>query len=131
MHGRGEEALRVFSHMLDLGVKPDNVVITAVLSACSHAGLVNEGLKIFNSIEEVHGVKPTMEQYACVVDLLARGGQIEDAFSFVSRMPIEANASIWGTPVGCLQGLIVRWNWAVLRQIIFLKMKVIILGTTW
>ncbi|KAM1262632.1 hypothetical protein ACFX13_028403 [Malus domestica] len=100
MHGMGEEALRVFSHMLDLGVKPDNVVITAVLSACSHAGLVNEGLKIFNSIEEVHGVKPTMEQYACVVDLLARGGQIEDAFSFVSRMPIEANASIWGTLLG-------------------------------
>ncbi|CAL9011918.1 unnamed protein product [Prunus brigantina] len=100
MHGRGEEALKVFFHMLDLGVKPDNVIITAVLSACSHAGLVNEGLKIFYSIEEIHGVKPTMEQYACVVDLLARGGRIEDAFSFVSRMPIEANANIWGTLLG-------------------------------
>ncbi|KAL6223475.1 hypothetical protein ACLB2K_006862 [Fragaria x ananassa] len=73
MHGMGEEALRIFSHMLELGIKPDNVIITAVLSACSHAGLVNEGLKIFHTIEEVYGVKPTMEQYACVVDLLGRG----------------------------------------------------------
>ncbi|KAK4841145.1 hypothetical protein QYF36_027102 [Acer negundo] len=62
MHGRGEEALRVFSHMLELGVELDHVAITAVLSACSHAGLVDEGLKIFYSIEKIHGIKPTMEQ---------------------------------------------------------------------
>ena len=50
MHGMGEEALRIFSDMLELGVKPDHVVITSVLSACCHAGLVDEGLKIFYSI---------------------------------------------------------------------------------
>ncbi|XP_050370341.1 putative pentatricopeptide repeat-containing protein At5g08490 [Argentina anserina] len=100
MHGMGEEAIGVFSHMLKLGIQPDNVTITAVLSACSHAGLVDEGLKIFCTIDEVYGVKPTMEQYACVVDLLARGGRIDDAFSFVSKMPIEANANIWGTLLG-------------------------------
>ncbi|THG21555.1 hypothetical protein TEA_018144 [Camellia sinensis var. sinensis] len=100
MHGMGKEALGVFSHMLDLGVKPDHVIITAVLSACSHTGLVDEGLKIFYSINKVHGMEPTTEQYACVVDLLARGGQINDAYSFVSKMPIEANASVWGTLLG-------------------------------
>lgn len=100
MHGMGEEALMVFSHMLELGVKPDHVIITAVLSACSHSGLVNEGLKIFYSIEKVHGFKPTMEQYACVVDLLARGGRLNDAYSFATRMPVEANANVWGTLLG-------------------------------
>ena len=100
MHGMGEEALMVFSNMLELCVKPDHVIITAVLSACSHSGLVNEGLKIFNSIENIHGLKPTMEQYACVVDLLARGGKVEDAYSFVARMPIEGNATVWGTLLG-------------------------------
>ena len=100
MHGMGEEALRIFSYMLELGVKPDHVIITAVLFACSHAGLVDEGWKIFNSIEKVHGFQPTMEQYACVVDLLARGGRIKDAYTFVTRMPIEANANIWGTLLG-------------------------------
>ncbi|KAK9289707.1 hypothetical protein L1049_007866 [Liquidambar formosana] len=100
MHGMGEEALKVFFHMLELGVKPDHVIITSVLSACSHAGLVDEGWKIFYSIDKVHGMKPTMEQYACVVDLLARGGRVKDAYSFVTRMPIQANANIWGTLLG-------------------------------
>jgi pentatricopeptide repeat protein len=100
MHGMGEEAIMVFSQMLELGVRPDHVIITAVLSACSHSGLVNEGLKIFYSMEKVHGFKPTMEQYACVVDLLARGGRVNDAYSFVTRMPIEANANVWGTLLG-------------------------------
>lgn len=97
MHGMGKEALRVFSLMLERNLKPDHVIITTILSACSHAGLVNEGLKIFHSMEELHGIKPNMEQYACVVDLLARNGQIGDAFSFLTKMPFEANANIWGT----------------------------------
>ncbi|KAK3016280.1 hypothetical protein RJ639_007352 [Escallonia herrerae] len=100
MHGMGEEALEVFYHMLTLGVKPDHVIITAVLSACSHAGLVDEGLKIFDAIDKVQRVKPTMNQYACVVDLLARGGRIDDAYAFVKRMPIEADANVWGTLLG-------------------------------
>ncbi|XP_025012906.1 putative pentatricopeptide repeat-containing protein At5g08490 [Ricinus communis] len=100
MHGMGEEALRIFSDMLDLGIKPDHIVITAVLSACCHAGLVDEGLKIFHSIEKVHGMRPTMEQYSCAVDLLARGGQIDDAYSLLTKMPVEANANVWGALLG-------------------------------
>ncbi|KAK6944712.1 Pentatricopeptide repeat [Dillenia turbinata] len=100
MHGMGEEALKVFYYMLESGIKPDHVIITTVLSACSHAGLVYEGWEIFLSMERVHGIKPTMEQYACVVDLLARGGRIEEAYSFVSAMPNEANANVWGTLLG-------------------------------
>lgn len=100
MHGKGEEALSVFSHMLELGEKPDHVTLTAVLSACSHTGLVSEGLRIFYSIEKMHGIKPTKEQYACLVDLLARGGRINDAYSFARKMPIKDNASVWGSLLG-------------------------------
>lgn len=100
MHGMGEEALKIFHHMISLGVKPDHVVITCVLSACSHAGLVNEGLEIFDSIQNVHRMTPTMEQYACLVDLLARGGRVNDAYSFVTQMPVKANANVWATLLG-------------------------------
>ncbi|XP_057421746.1 putative pentatricopeptide repeat-containing protein At5g08490 [Lotus japonicus] len=100
MHGMSEEALKTFSHMLKSGIKPDHVIFTSVLSACSHAGRVDEGLQIFYSIEKIHGMKPTMEQYACVVDLLARGGRINEAYSLVTRMPMEANANIWGALLG-------------------------------
>ncbi|KAK4344997.1 hypothetical protein RND71_035173 [Anisodus tanguticus] len=100
MHGMGEEALGIFYYMLELEFKPDHVIITTVLSACSHAGLVDEGLKIFDSMEKMHQIKPRMEHYACVVDLLARGGRIKDAFSFVTQMPFQADADIWGTLLG-------------------------------
>uniref|UniRef100_A0A2P2NHN5 Pentatricopeptide repeat-containing protein At5g08490 n=1 Tax=Rhizophora mucronata TaxID=61149 RepID=A0A2P2NHN5_RHIMU len=100
MHGMGEEALKVFSHMLGVGIKPDHVIITAILSACSHSGLVDEGLKIFYSIEKDHGMRPTMEQYSCVVDLLARGGQISHAYSIVTSMAMEPSTNIWSTLLG-------------------------------
>lgn len=97
VHGLGKEALMIYSHMIDLGIKPDHVFITTLLTACCHAGLIQSGLQIFDSIRTVHGLKPTMEQYASVVDLLARGGRLDDAYSFVTQMPVEPNANIWGT----------------------------------
>lgn len=100
MHGMAKEAIRVFDYMLECGTKPDHVVVTAILSACRHAGLINEGLMIFNSIDQVHQMKPSMEQYACLVDLLGRGGRIREAYSFLNQMPITANASIWGALLG-------------------------------
>ncbi|XP_050897734.1 putative pentatricopeptide repeat-containing protein At5g08490 [Lathyrus oleraceus] len=63
----------------------------------THAGRIDEGLRIFDSIEKIHAMKPTMEQCACVVDLLARGGRVSEAYSFVTKMTIEANAYTSGT----------------------------------
>lgn len=100
MHSMAKEALLVFKHMLMEGLRPDHVVLTTILSACSHAGLVDEGLKVFHSIEKVYGLKPTMEQYGCIVDLLARQGKIKDAYTFVTKMPMNANANIWSILLG-------------------------------
>ncbi|XP_058097554.1 putative pentatricopeptide repeat-containing protein At5g08490 [Magnolia sinica] len=100
MHGMGEEALRVFSQMLEFDIKPDHVIMTAVLAACSHAGLVDEGWRHFNSMDDIHGIKPTMEHYSCMVDLLARAGRLKDAYAFITNMPVEANANVWGTLLG-------------------------------
>lgn len=100
MHGMGGNALGIYRQMLELGGKPDHVIITSVLSGCSHAGLVDEGLEVFRSINEVYRMKPTMEQYSCVVDLLARNGRITDAYSFVTGMPVEPSANIWGALLG-------------------------------
>ncbi|XP_027169731.1 putative pentatricopeptide repeat-containing protein At5g08490 [Coffea eugenioides] len=100
MHGMGEGAVGAYYQMLESGLRPDNVIITTVLSACSHTGLVDEGLKIFESMQLVHHMKPSMEQYACLVDLLARGGRIKEAYSFATKMPIKANANVWGALLG-------------------------------
>jgi len=100
MHGMAEEAIGIFSEMLPSDIKPDHVIWTTLLSACSHAGLVGEGLKHFKSIKDVHGIEPTMEHYACVVDLLSRGGRLREAYDFIKGMPCKPNANIWGTLLG-------------------------------
>lgn len=100
MHGMGEEAVRVFYDMCDLGIDPDPVIITSVLSACSHSGQIDEGWKIFNSIEKVHAMKPTMEHYSCIIDLFARMGRVRDAYSFATSMPVQPTPNIWGTLLG-------------------------------
>ncbi|KAJ1271133.1 hypothetical protein BS78_06G105600 [Paspalum vaginatum] len=101
MHGMAEEAVELFSEMLKLDIRPDHVVLTTLLSACRHAGLVDAGIKIFKSIREMHGVEPTAEHYACMVDLLARGGHLQDAYSFALDMPPHAvNNNAWGSLLG-------------------------------
>ncbi|KAJ8493934.1 hypothetical protein OPV22_015655 [Ensete ventricosum] len=100
MHGLAEEAIRVFSDMLEANVKPDHVIMTAVLSACSHAGLIDIGWKLFKSMIEIHGIRPTMEHYACMVYLLARRGRLREAYEFILDIPCEANANVWGTLLG-------------------------------
>ncbi|KAG0480579.1 hypothetical protein HPP92_011437 [Vanilla planifolia] len=100
IHGMPDEALRIFSQMLKLNLKPDHVILVALLSACNHAGLIDEGWKHFNSIKPVHGIQPTMEHYACMVDLLSRRGRLREAFDFIKEMPYDANANVWGSLLG-------------------------------
>ncbi|KAL8248057.1 hypothetical protein R6Q59_009273 [Mikania micrantha] len=102
-HGLARGALGVFDQMLEAGVKPNEVTYIAVLSACSHAGLVDEGLKHFSSMYSEHKVTPKMEHYACVVDILGRSGSLEKAIDFIDSMPFKADALVWRTLLGACQ----------------------------
>jgi pentatricopeptide repeat protein len=82
------------------GVLPDAVTFVGVLSACSHGGLVDEGLEYFNSMCEDHGITPVDAHYGCIVDLFGRGGHLHQAEDFIRKIPIEATSGIWGTLLG-------------------------------
>ncbi|XP_023638184.1 pentatricopeptide repeat-containing protein At3g49740 isoform X2 [Capsella rubella] len=83
-HGEGESAVSTYKTMRDKGeVDPDAATFAAVLSACSHAGLVEEGLEIFNSMVEYHGLIPNTDHFSCLVDLLGRAGHLDKAESLV------------------------------------------------
>lgn len=97
LHGLGNEALRLFSRMEKARVKPNEVTFIAVLSACSHVGLVELGQDVFTSMRSKYGIVPEIEHYGCMVDLLGRGGYLEEAKELVRVMPFEANAAIWGS----------------------------------
>lgn len=97
-HGLGKEALHVFSCMEKEGrVKPNEVTFIAILSACSHVGLVELGRDYFKSMRSKYGIEPKIEHYGCMVDLLGRAGHLQEAKELVRMMPFEANAAIWGS----------------------------------
>lgn len=95
--GYGEEALKFFRKMRALGVEPNQVTFVGVLTACSHVGLVEEGLKLYNTMEMEHGIVPNREHCSCVVDLLARAGRIKEAESFINEMAFDPDVVAWKT----------------------------------
>ncbi|URE16652.1 PPR repeat [Musa troglodytarum] len=99
MHGRGVEVLELFNRMKCL-MKPDHITFVSVLSACSHAGLIDEGWQCFNSMTTEFGIVAHSEHYACMVDLLGRAGQLEKAREFIEKMPIKPDCSVWGSLLG-------------------------------
>lgn len=100
MHGRGDEALTLFDDMLRAGVRPNEVTFIGILSACSHAGLVEIGLHHFRSITATYNLTAKIEHYGCVVDMFARAGMLDEAQEFISSMPIEPDEFIWGSLLG-------------------------------
>ncbi|XP_048330683.2 pentatricopeptide repeat-containing protein At1g08070, chloroplastic-like [Ziziphus jujuba] len=95
MHGHEKQAFLRFCQMQREGYKPDEIVFLSVLTACSHAGMVDEGLKCFSSMMTDYGMKPSMEHYGCIVDVLCRGGLINEAFEFVQKMQDKPDIIIW------------------------------------
>ncbi|CAL4893266.1 unnamed protein product [Urochloa decumbens] len=94
-HGHAEEALRVFQLMREARLEPNYVTFVGVLTACAHAGLVDEGLHHFNSMKTKYGIEPGIEHYASVVNLLGRSGKLHSAKEFIERMPIKPAAAVW------------------------------------
>lgn len=96
-HGKGTDALQIYELMKESGTNPDSVTFVAVLSACSHCGLIEEGFFHFSSMKKDYGIEPGYRHYSCMVDLLGRAGRLKDAESFITSMPITPDALIWGT----------------------------------
>lgn len=95
-NGHGKESYRLLMQMLHGGIKPDDITFVNMISACSHAGLVDVGRDCYDSIID-YGLTPTMEHYGCMIDLFGRSGQVVEAEAFLKKMPFKANALIWRT----------------------------------
>lgn len=101
IHGDGVKALELFNFMARAGVEPepDSVSYLAALCACNHAGMVDEGVSLFELMEE-RGVSKNVKHYGTVVDLLGRAGRLEAAYEIIESMPMFPDAVLWQTLLG-------------------------------
>ncbi|XP_057443554.1 LOW QUALITY PROTEIN: pentatricopeptide repeat-containing protein At5g15340, mitochondrial-like [Lotus japonicus] len=100
MHGSmGKVVVNMFPRMVE-EVKPDAVTFMALLSACSHSGLVEQGRQYFRDLEPVYEIRPEIEHYACMVDLLGRAVHLEEAELLVKKMSIRPNEVVLGSLLG-------------------------------
>lgn len=99
-HGLGGKALDLFQQMQQEDLWPDHVTFVGVLSACSHVGLVDQGIEYFESMRRTYGLVPRMEHYSCMVDLLGRAGELNKVEDFIRRMPMKPNVLVWRTVLG-------------------------------
>ncbi|XP_031476303.1 pentatricopeptide repeat-containing protein At3g62890-like [Nymphaea colorata] len=96
LNGKAEEAFQIFSYMQSHGLKPNGVTFVGLLTACSHAGLVEKGRMYFNMMKSEYNLEPKSEHFGCMVDLLGRAGYLDEAFELIKSMPMEPHVVVWG-----------------------------------
>lgn len=96
-NGKYFEALHTFKNLVREGLPADRITLTGVLLACSHAGFVDEGIHIFSTMENEHGVIPRNDHYACAVDLLSRAGKFEEAVNIIKRTTCKPTSTFWNS----------------------------------
>ncbi|KAH0468232.1 hypothetical protein IEQ34_003265 [Dendrobium chrysotoxum] len=95
MHGMANRAIKLFMKMQEKGLRPHSIAFIGLLNGCSHAGMVNEGRHYFELMRSEYGIEPTVEHYGCLVDLLCRVGNLEEAKDVIDQMPMRPNMIIW------------------------------------
>lgn len=100
INGHATEAFGYFYEMLGHGIYPNDATFMGLLAACTHAGLVDMGLKYFSMMSEKYRITPTVEHYGCVIDLLSRAGRLNEAEDIINSMRIKPNVIVWGSLLG-------------------------------
>ncbi|XP_071937596.1 pentatricopeptide repeat-containing protein At3g22690-like [Coffea arabica] len=105
VHGNGFDALKLFHQMIGMGVEPNEVTFVAVLTACSHCGLVDNGLQYFKMMKK-YGLVPREDHQTCVIDMLGRFGRLDEAFYLLEEIEdTDSNCeSSYGTAWAALLG---------------------------
>ncbi|KAH6834651.1 Tetratricopeptide repeat superfamily protein [Perilla frutescens var. hirtella] len=96
-HGHARDAISFFTKMEIEGIKPNSGSFLAVLTACSHGGLVDEARKLFKTMTQNYAIPPGLEHYTAVSDLLGRAGRLDEAYEFIYNMHIEPTEAIWSS----------------------------------
>lgn len=95
-HGEWFQCFQLYSQMKLSNVIPDQVTFLGLLTACVNSGLVEKGKEIFKEMVERYGYQPSKEHHACMVNLLGRAGQIDEARKIIETVPLNSDARVYG-----------------------------------
>ncbi|XP_024522399.1 pentatricopeptide repeat-containing protein At1g11290, chloroplastic-like [Selaginella moellendorffii] len=109
--GDSSRALETFQRMVDEGIELGGVTLLSILTACSRAGLVETGKKIFARME----FQPRIEHYQCMIDLLGRANRLEEALAMIRSMPYDATVVSWTTLLGACE----KWKNVEIGELAF------------
>ncbi|KAF7143742.1 hypothetical protein RHSIM_Rhsim05G0128600 [Rhododendron simsii] len=93
-NGRNEEAVSVYKDMIVSGEEPNGITFVVVLTACSHSGLVDTGIEIFNSMKLEHSVDQLLDHNTCIIDALGHAGRFHEAEVLIDRMPYKDDPTV-------------------------------------
>ncbi|KAA3476599.1 pentatricopeptide repeat-containing protein isoform X2 [Gossypium australe] len=123
-NGQTQQALQLFEDMRLMGVRPNQVTFVGVLSACAHAGMVNEALGYFETMQKDFKIKPVMDHYSCLIDMFVRLGLLNEAFVMIKNMDFPPNESIWSLLLaGCKRDGNTALGFYVAEKLLELKPK--------
>ncbi|RAL48962.1 hypothetical protein DM860_001282 [Cuscuta australis] len=94
-NGQGDKAYLLYEDMIRTGNEPDNITFVAVLTACCHSGLVDQGIRVFNSIQDRFGLEPVVDHYTCIIDCLGRAGRFMEVEEILDKMPFKDDLILW------------------------------------
>ncbi|KAG4960256.1 hypothetical protein JHK87_036889 [Glycine soja] len=95
VHGQPNNVIRLFNRMEKEGFRPNEVTFLAILTACSHGGLVVEGTEMFKHMVQEYRFSPQVKHYGCLIDLLGRAGMLQEAHKLIDSLPIKGDATAW------------------------------------
>ncbi|XP_058195006.1 pentatricopeptide repeat-containing protein At2g27610 [Rhododendron vialii] len=96
-NGMARKCLELLGIMIQRGLKLDKVTFLAVLIGCDHAGLVEEGKMVFDSMKSIHGIEQERQHYSCLVDLLGRAGLLDEAEELIKQAPVKGASVMWSS----------------------------------
>ncbi|XP_002973923.2 putative pentatricopeptide repeat-containing protein At3g13770, mitochondrial [Selaginella moellendorffii] len=111
----------LFHGMRDEELAPDAVSCLRVLTALSHAGMVELGHGFLGAMETKYGLRPGVEHYTCTVDMLARANRLDAAVAAVRGMPYEADTATWTAVMAAC----CRWKNAAVAEVAFGALRAI------
>lgn len=100
-YGLASEAFDMFTEIIEKGLKPDESTFSALLCACVHAGLVNEGREFFRRMRDEFEIETKTEHYVYMVKLLGMAGELEEAYDLIQSLIEPVDSGIWGALLSC------------------------------